>query len=410
MELGLMSVLIDVPLAIGVAATAVYAAYDILKCRQAMRASPEEDGKGGAQVIMDNHVLAQRVRWNPRDQSLYVSDAWRGAVWRIRLDNDNRILGHPIQVLQTSARDGSEVASVDWMPDGSLIVAQSGYQLFHATPGNTVEDTKLDKIADLSLLGQAYLTDIISNGAGGFYAVSIDGKILYVPPPMVGNAPESVATPLAQEMWAANPVNETAPAVTTQLQETNNLTTAPWVAASGMTVPLALALTPDGRTLLFTQLFTCTLMAWDRDLVTNKLSNMHVWAELPGAYCSGLCLDAELCAWVGIVGSRNDPYDLAWQCLAGGPFAQRYKTWSTGRPASGFVRVQKGGQILQRIMLRDMVGLGCSLGGPDGHTLYISCCRTAEQEHRPHVGPGNALVAAVRVKVGAISLPPLSRL
>merc|ERR1712217_771906 len=103
----------------------------------------------------------------------------------------------------------------------------------------------------------------------------------------------SVAMPLAQEMWATASTSETvqAPAVATPGQETGGATATPWVAASGLMAPMSLAMTPDGRTLLITQLCSFTLMACDRDPATNKLSNLHGWAELPGAYCNGLCLD-----------------------------------------------------------------------------------------------------------------------
>jgi sugar lactone lactonase YvrE len=65
-----------------------------------------------------------------------------------------------------------------------------------------------------------------------------------------------------------------------------------------------------------------------------------VWADLPGGYPDGICIDADGAVWYADVPNRH--------C----------------------VRVREGGEVLQTVAA-DRGCFACMLGGPDGRTLFV---------------------------------------
>jgi len=109
--------------------------------------------------------------------------------------------------------------------------------------------------------------------------------------------------------------------------------------ADGIEFPNGMVVTPDNSTLVVSESFASRLTAFDI-AADGSLSNRRVWADLDGGFPDGICLDAEGAVWYGDV------------------------------PNKRCVRVREGGEILERIQL-DRACFACTLGGPDGRTLFM---------------------------------------
>ena len=108
--------------------------------------------------------------------------------------------------------------------------------------------------------------------------------------------------------------------------------------ADDIQFPNGMVIASDNRTLIISESFAGQLTAFDID-ADGGLSNRRVFAE--GLGPDGICADAEGAVWVS----------------AGG---------------SSVVRVAEGGEILQRVELREnRAPFAVMLGGPDRRTLFI---------------------------------------
>jgi len=103
--------------------------------------------------------------------------------------------------------------------------------------------------------------------------------------------------------------------------------------------PNGIAITPDNQTLILAETYAHRLTAYTIEN-DGRLSDRRVWAELPGAFPDGICLDVEGAIWYADVPGRR--------C----------------------VRVREGGEILQTVEA-DRGCFACILGGPSRTTLYI---------------------------------------
>lgn len=109
--------------------------------------------------------------------------------------------------------------------------------------------------------------------------------------------------------------------------------------ADGIAFPNGMAVTADNATLIIAESHGKRLTAFDI-AGDGGLSNRRVWADLGGGYPDGICIDADNAVWYGDV------------------------------PNKRCVRVREGGEVLQTIDL-DRGCFACTLGGPDGRTLFL---------------------------------------
>jgi len=115
------------------------------------------------------------------------------------------------------------------------------------------------------------------------------------------------------------------------------------------------AWSPDGRTMYYTESFRYAIYAFDFDSVTGSLANRRIFAEVDrklGAFPDGLCVDAEGYVWSNQVG--------------------------VGR----VVRYDPTGRIECQIQLPVPRAVGCTFGGDNLCTLFITSARetmTAQQ-------------------------------
>jgi sugar lactone lactonase YvrE len=107
--------------------------------------------------------------------------------------------------------------------------------------------------------------------------------------------------------------------------------------ADGISFPNGMVVTSDNRQLIIAESIARTLTAFDIE-GDGSLSNRRVWASDVGP--DGITLDADGCVW-----------------------AQDF----TGNAC---IRVREGGEVIQRVEI-DRSPFSCTLGGPDGRTLFI---------------------------------------
>ena len=110
-------------------------------------------------------------------------------------------------------------------------------------------------------------------------------------------------------------------------------------AADGISFANGMAVTPGNQTLILAETYASRLTAFDI-AADGSLARRRVWADLPGGFPDGICLDAEGAVWYADV------------------------------PGKRCVRVREGGTVLQTIEL-DRGCFACALGGPDRRTLYL---------------------------------------
>jgi sugar lactone lactonase YvrE len=110
------------------------------------------------------------------------------------------------------------------------------------------------------------------------------------------------------------------------------------VAADGLISPNGAVISPDGALLIVAETYGHRLTQFDR-AADGSLHDQRVFAEVPGRFPDGICLDEEGAVWFG------SPY------------------------SDEFVRVREDGEIADRIHLP--AGVACALGGPERDILFL---------------------------------------
>jgi sugar lactone lactonase YvrE len=123
-----------------------------------------------------------------------------------------------------------------------------------------------------------------------------------------------------------------------------------------------MAVTPDGATLIVAESHGRRLTAFDID-ADGGLSGRRVWAGLGDGVPDGICLDAEGCVWYADV------------------------------PNQRCVRVREGGEVLATVR-HDRGCYSCTLGGPDGRTLFAVAARYRGMQEMPGPGRTGQVIAA----------------
>jgi sugar lactone lactonase YvrE len=132
------------------------------------------------------------------------------------------------------------------------------------------------------------------------------------------------------------------------------------------------AWSPDGRTMYYTESFRYAIFAYDFDSATGTLANRRVFAEVDrklGAFPDGLCVDVEGFVWSNQVG--------------------------IGR----VVRYDPTGCIERQIQLPVPRAVGCTFGGDDLGTLFITSARETMTPEQLQNAPLSGSVFAVQLDV-----------
>jgi sugar lactone lactonase YvrE len=211
--------------------------------------------------------------------------------------------------------------SLDWLPDGTLLVT-SGQRLLRMEADGT-----LVTHVDLSGLSQYNWNEIVVDGRGNTYVDNICFDFM-------GGG-------------------EFGPGIIALVTPDGSVR----AVADGLAFPNGMAITPDNGTLIVAESFAGRLSAFDiaRDGV---LSNRRIWADL-GEGGDGICIDAEGAVWSpamkacvrvregGEVLDRIELDRFCFACMLGGP--DRTTLFVMAADWSGTENVGKGprtGQVL----------------------------------------------------------------
>ena len=142
------------------------------------------------------------------------------------------------------------------------------------------------------------------------------------------------------------------------------------VAADDLVFPNGIVLTPDGKTLIVSELFAERMSAYSVS-ADGSLSGRRTFATLPGQSPDGLAIDADGGVWVST--------------SMGGEF----------------LRVLDGGEITHRISVPDEWTTSCALGGDDGRTLFLASAKTTLDDWL--AGKSVSHLRTARVDIPAVS-------
>jgi sugar lactone lactonase YvrE len=253
-------------------------------------------------VLMTGLVTGESPRW--RDGRLWFSDFGAREVVAVDLEGHSEVI----------ARIPGMPMGLGFLPDERLLaVSARDGRLLAVQPGGA-----LGTYADLSGLTGYPWSDMVVDGRGNAYVGNIGFDF---------------------------PAGEFAPGILALVTPDG----AARQIADGLAFANGMAITPGNQALILAETYAHRLTAFDI-AADGGLSGKRIWAELPGGFPDGICLDAEGAIWYA---------DVPGKCC---------------------VRVAEGGQVLQTIDL-DRGCFACTLGGPGRQTLFLMAA-----EYPPAVG------------------------
>ena len=205
-------------------------------------------------ILLSGIVFGESPRWHAG--RLWFSDWGAGEVVNVDLAGRRELV----------VRIPSFPFSLDWLPDGRLLIVSSGLQRMES-------DGSLVTQADLAPLAAAW-NELVVDGRGNAY-VNQAGFDL-----MAGAEPTSGTIALVTPDGAAREV------------------------VDGVWFPNGMAITATGSTLIVAESYRNRLTAFDIDR-DGGLSNRRIWADLGAGVPDGICLDAEGAIWYADVPNRH---------------------------------------------------------------------------------------------------------
>ncbi len=286
-------------------------------------------------VLLDGCHFTEDPRW--RDGRLWFSDFYDHTVHSVAASGDD----HRIEL-----RLDDQPSGLGWLPDGRLlVVAMTERAVRRLEP-----DGSLVLHADLSGIATGWCNDMLVTPSGrayvGHFGFDLDAW-------MDEHGPASVV---------AEPGPPTAHVIRVEPDG------AVEVAAADMRFPNGTVLADGGRTLIVAETIGMRLTAFDV-ADDGRLSGRRAWAELGASFVApdGICLDADGAVWVANAVGRT--------C----------------------VRVHEGGRTSATVELSQPV-FACTLGGPDGTTLFA--CTAPDS----HAGRRSATTEA-RIECTVVDVP-----
>jgi sugar lactone lactonase YvrE len=278
----------------------------------------------GVEVLVERLSFPEGPRW--RDGRLWFSDFYTHRV--IAVDIAGRS--------ETIATVPQRPSGLGWRPDGTLIVVSMLDRSLYA-----VAKGGLSRIADLSAIATGPCNDMLVDQAGRAYV----GNFGY--DRHAGEAPRAAALIRVDPDGSVHR------------------------AAEDLMFPNGIALTPDGGTLIVAETYANRLSAFAVG-PGGALGQRRVFAELPGVFPDGICLDAEGAVWVADARGQD------------------------------VIRVVAGGRVAERIGVGERSVFACMLGGPDRRTLFL-CTATGSGPAMADKRDGR--IELIRVDVPGAGLP-----
>jgi len=229
-------------------------------------------------------------------------------------------------------------SGLGWRPDGTLLVVSMHDQRLLAWRG---AGSALEIVADLSAHAGGPCNDMVVDAHGRAY---------------VGN--------FGFDLYAREEARSTALLRVDPDGSVHRV-------ASDLWFPNGMVITPDGRTLIVAETFRNRLSAF-RIAPDGGLSERRVFAELPGVYPDGICLDAEGAVW--LADARGN----------------------------AVLRVVEGQSEVARLSTGSHQSYACALGGEDGRTLFVCTA--------PGVGPKAGALHEGRIECTQVQVPSAAAL
>lgn len=195
-------------------------------------------------VLLDGLGFPESTRW--RDGSVWLCNWGAGEVLSVAVDGRAEVMAR--------VAPRTLPFSIDWMPDGRLLVVDGPRQML-LRQGASGE---LDLVADLSGQGEGPFNELVVDGSGNAYVNGGPGSVVLVRPDGTSRQ-----------------------------------------VADGLRWPNGMALLDGDRTLVVADSHTNQLLAFDV-ADDGTLSGRRVWAELEHAP-DGICADADGAIWVATV-------------------------------------------------------------------------------------------------------------
>ena len=207
-------------------------------------------------ILMTDIGLGESPRW--RDGRLWFADWGAQAVIAVDLQGRSEIV----------ARSPSAPFSIDWLPDGTLLLLSGGEgRLLRQEP-----DGSFAVHADLTGLSAKPWNELVVDGRGAAYVNTIgfdfpDGE--FAPGSVAVVAPDGSARQVADDV----------------------------------AFPNGMAVTPDNATLILAESYANQVTTFDI-APDGSLENRRVWSALDG-YPDGICLDADGAVWYADVPNQR---------------------------------------------------------------------------------------------------------
>jgi sugar lactone lactonase YvrE len=248
------------------------------------------------ELLIEGLAYPEGPRWH--DGQFWFSDFQHRTVYRVDASGGKE----PVAELQDAP------SGLGFLPDGTpIVVSMQARQLLR------IAGDGLEPYADLTGFRGDFLNDMVVDGEGNAYVGTRTREM----------RPDRRPLPAA---WEVDSLVLVEPGGRAR------------VAAEGLISPNGTVVAPDGSYLVVAETYGQRLRRYDR-ATDGALSNPRVFAEVPGTYPDGICLDDEGAVWFG------SPY------------------------TDEFVRVLDGGRITDRFSLPG--GVACVLGGERRDVLFM---------------------------------------
>jgi sugar lactone lactonase YvrE len=208
------------------------------------------------QTLMTGVVLGESPRWH--EGRLWFSDWGAQEVLAVDPDGSSEVV----------VRMPSLPFSLDWLPDGRLLISSAGDgAILRREP-----DGSLVTHADLKHLSDKPWNELVVDGRGNAYVNNIGFNFGSEEP---GSGIVVLVTPGGSARQVADDV----------------------------AFPNGMVVTPDNSTLILAESYGNRLTAFDIE-ADGSLSNRRVWAQVED-HPDGICFDAEGAVWYADVGSKR---------------------------------------------------------------------------------------------------------
>jgi sugar lactone lactonase YvrE len=280
------------------------------------------------ELFFDNAFFGESPRWH--EGAFWFSDIGGGKVWRIAAD------GAATAVL-TSVEGPS---GLGWTQSGDMLVTSlKDHIIYRMGP-----DGAAMAFCGPNQHGTSGTNDMATRGSRSY--VSCSGRIYEM-----GDTMEQIAAPVGKVLLLDHVTGECR------------------TVADGYRMPNGIAFTPDGKGLVFSELFASRLLHFDI-AAEGSLANERIYAPLDGM-ADGIWMDAEGAVWAALGGAAGSRWE----------------------------RVAPGGEVLDSIPAMDgFHAVACGLGGEDGRDLFMVANKT-ETPDDVWNGRGKSRVYRTRVSV-----------